>query len=154
MGKPKRLAWGKSPFDDMDPDELLFWARRMYAVCTEARSVMALCHSADPWSSFWSLRGSGGDALVKANTVVEEIERRFDHESIYRSFYRYAVDLLFGPSLGVGWHICTVEGCGQMTGRGVREVQGAQPVPRCPSHRETPMRPITWEDLSPDKAVR
>lgn len=148
MAKPERLAWGKSPFDDMEHDELLLWARRMYHACTETRSVMALTRGLQSSSTFWGPGGTGGDAMTKVEFVVEEIEKRFDRESIYRSFYRYAVDLLFSPKLGFAWAICTVEGCGQMLGR----YDPAMPPPTCPSHRETPMRPITWDDLSPRHA--
>lgn len=143
MAEPKRLAWGKSPFDDMDRDELLLWARRMYAACVSARSVMALSMGPEP-SSFWKEGGSGFDAMSKADMVVEEIERRFDSESVYRMFYRYADDLLFKPSLGFGWHICPEDGCGQMIGHD----DESQPVPTCLKHKTT-MRPIVWNDLRP-----
>jgi hypothetical protein len=115
----------------------------MYSACVSARSVLALTRGPEPWSPFWRPKGSGADATAKVDMIVEEIERRFDSESIYRSFYRYAVDLLFRPDLGFGWHICTVDGCGEMIGRD----DPSRPVPVCHTHGDTPMRPIVWNDL-------
>jgi hypothetical protein len=83
--------------------------------------------------------------MEMVDAVVEEIERRFDHESIYRMFYRYALDLLFRPHIGFGWHICTADGCGEMIGR----YDETAPVPVCRKHKVS-MRPIVWNDLRPE----
>ncbi len=144
--KPKKLPWGKSPFDDMKHEELLFWTRRMYSACESSRSVMSnLRSSAEPGSLFWGDGGSGGRALAKTSVVVEEIERRFDRESIFLSFYRYAVDLLFAPELGYGWHLCTASGCDTMIGSSDPKAY----LPKCPVHPSGKMRPIVWDDLKP-----
>lgn len=81
--------------------------------------------------------------MAMADLIVEEVERRFDHESIYRSFYRYAVDLLFTPALGFGWEICMVEGCDIMMGASI----GKRARPKCIRHPNATMRPISWDDL-------
>lgn len=212
---PKKLAWGETPFDDMDRDELLDWskrmldactvarvtfsalrdgwatttdpywnhtgtggkafakvklvvvnsagyhtadakrstlldaARRLYAACPSARSALVILRASMPSLSFWSQGRTGATALARLDAIVEEIERRFDSESIYRSFYRYANDLYFGPELGLGWHICQVDGCDVMVGHS----GGSQLPPRCLRHGEGKMRPITWDDLKPLAAV-
>ena len=144
--KPRKLPWGKSPFDDMPHDELLLWARRMYAACTSSRHVLTMLRR-DERGGFWGRDGSGGQSLSMLDLVVDGIERRFDHESIYRSFYRYAVDLLFTPEHGFGWRICGEPGCDDMIGQGPDEHR----VPCCPRHPDAPMRRITWDDLKPGR---
>jgi hypothetical protein len=145
MSRPKDLPWGKSPFDDMPREELLLWARRMYTACEHARGVLSNVEaSMPPGNPFWSARGTGGHALRMCTFVVEEVERRFDRESIFRSFYRYAVDLLFPVDLqvgGYGWHRCLADKCDIFIG----DYESEKVV--CPMHPSAKTRRIIWEDL-------
>lgn len=94
-----------------------------------------MLRSHDPDSPYWGLSGSGGNALEMGTQALEPYERNAKRrESIYRSFFRYAVDLLF-DGLGVGWKICDADGTMLAPGEhGCIQCKG-------------PMRPITWEDL-------
>jgi hypothetical protein len=58
---------------------------------------------------------------------------------IYRALTRYAVDLLFGPELGSGWHICDADGTMLGKTRGQSE-------PKC-IQCGGKMRPIEPKDL-------
>jgi hypothetical protein len=144
----ENLPWGKSPFDDMPHEELLFWARRMYVACEHARGALSNIESSmPPGHLFWSVGGTGGHALRMCTFVVKEVQRRFDHESIYRSFYRYAVDLLFPVDLqvGRGWHRCLAGECDILV------INYESKKAECPAHPGAETRAITWEDLSPEK---
>jgi hypothetical protein len=141
----KKLKWGETPFDKMDRAQLLLHCQRMYDACTGSRSLLRQFEWADPNSPFWGRKhGSGGRELAKLSDIVETIEATFDHESIYRAFFRYATDLLF-PTLGIGsrWHVC--DKCGSMQGAAC---DGA--VHLCVMCKST-MRPIVWADLSPTR---
>jgi hypothetical protein len=142
----KRLKWGETPWDKLSRDELLREVQRMYAAITAARSVLHILRHHDQDSVFWKA-GSGGSSIEECDQVTERVETEFDGEDVYRSFFRFATDLLFedrGKNMRANWHVCQ---CGIMTGHtgpGVPVCAGCEAA-GC----KVPMRPITWDDLKP-----
>jgi hypothetical protein len=136
--KPRELEWGETPWDDMPREELLREMQRAYAAVNAARSVLGILQGPDP-SAFWKPRGSGYRALAMCTAVTSRVEERFDSESVYRAFYRYAVDVLFAPELGFGWAVCEN---GHMVGAG----NDMRPPTKCFQCKK-PMRPIEWRDI-------
>jgi hypothetical protein len=146
----KDLEWGQTPWDDLSRDDLLREVRRMYAAIVALETVAKLCRVSDEASPFWSMRGTGGRGLEHARQILQPLHAAYGSESIFRSYFRYAVDLLF-DGLGVEWAVCDV--CGQMLGGhlgadGSYKSVAGQP---CASHlgRECSgiLRPLKWEDL-------
>ncbi len=138
----KVLEWGQTPFDDWDRDRLLLEVRRMFHALQSAHSVLRMCRDG---SAFWGQEGTGGRALTLAAEVMGPIESQYEDETIYRSYYRYAVDLLFSPEVGVGWMVC--DQCGSMWGRGGNRSLAATCIsPKCNC---APLRPLAWSDLEP-----
>lgn len=143
--KKKRLEWGETPWDAMPREELLREVQRGYSALTAARGVLSMTKALDPSSPFWiGPYGTGGRALAKCNAVVEPIEARFDGEDIYRSFFRYADDLLFGTEIGSGWRVCPN---GHMFASNLTDLS-AETCSIC----KGAMRAITWADLAPKAA--
>lgn len=103
----KTLNWGETPWDSLTREELLREVQRTYIALLHCRSVMKLSRGPNPEpNSFWdSERGTGNRAMAMANQVLNPISAEFSDEEIYRSFFRYAVDLLF-DGLGEGWVVC------------------------------------------------
>jgi len=134
---------------DATRSTLLDADRRLYAACPSARSTLTTLRAYLRSLPCWSPGRTGATALARLDAIVEETECGFDSESIYRSFYRYANDLYFGPELGRGWHVCQVDGCDVMLGHS----SGSQAAPKCLRHGEGTMRPITWADLKPREAA-
>lgn len=119
MTDKTELKWGETPFDRMTNEELLLNAKRMYAALVSLNSVARLCKGTDDDNSFWGKGGSGGAALEEGNQALDAIHEQYSSEDIYRSYFRYAVDLLFesnGFRIGFGWAVCPE--CGIMLGAG------------------------------------
>jgi hypothetical protein len=113
-----KLGWGETPFDNLTKDELLRLTQKMYSAIESAHSCLAIIKISSDNGLFWGRDGTGGNALEKCEQVIRPIEKEFDSESIYRSFYRYANDLLFDRKnfgiIGSGWVVCPK--CLQMVG--------------------------------------
>ena len=143
MTSDKTLKWGETPFDSLSRDELLLLVKKMYAFVTNGRSCLSIQRAVDPSSAYWGRSGSGGIAIAMADQIIDSVEAGFDSENVYRSFYRYARDLLFDSSefdIGAGWVVC-VE-CGTMIGDSTERTSvcidcGGQ------------TRAIEWGDLEP-----
>lgn len=121
----------------------------MYSAVVSLGSCMRVSRVSNPSSPYWSADGSGGRALLKADQI-EAIKEKYYSEDIYRSFFRYADDLLF-TGVGFGWDVCpkcgTMVGasggnkkrhtglrCGDVIGFKQRECDGI-------------LRPLQWDDL-------
>ena len=138
-----KYQWGETPFDDMDREELLRTAQRLWSGMVSARSCLRVFRAIDESSPYWCPQGAGGRALAKMDEVHEALSPDDEaSESIYRSFFRYADDLLFeNATLSSGWMICD-------KGHMIARISGP-PLTDCTMCKR-PMRPIEWRDLSPD----
>lgn len=137
-----KLKWGQTPWDKMSKSELLREVQRMFTALESARSAMKL--SSDMSHPFWSDIGSGGRALSKANQVIESIYDKYDSESVYRSFYRYAISLLFNVPDKEKWVVCSE--CGAMYSPGELD----KPCGIFPSGKKDckgTLRALNWSDL-------
>jgi hypothetical protein len=145
MNNTKRvLEWGETPWDDMPREQLIRETQRMYAALVAAHGPLAMIKYSDPTSPFWGRGGTGGDAL----TMVKQALAPYPDEPAYRSFFRYAVDLLF-EGLGSKWMIC--EKCEGMTGS--YDDRSPTSCVSCRMKDEVGgvLRPIRWDDLKPTK---
>ena len=113
MPEYAELKWGETPFTHMTHEELLFAANQMYAACVSARSVLRMSSMRGDHYYWDPQEGSGGRALNKLDQVVEPTEEKYSPEKIYRSFFRYADDVLFTNVSKSLWAICPE--CGVMT---------------------------------------
>lgn len=159
----RELKWGETPWDAMSRDELLREVQRMYAALGSLGNVARMTKHANPDSPYWGKDGSGGRAIEMERQIAASLSE-YDGEDMYRSFFRYAYDLLFDQSngyrLGFGWVICPE--CGQMVGStykgdGVYVSNAGQP---CAKHGIGKpdcvgiLRPIEWSDLAPSQEPR
>lgn len=136
------LEWGETPWDDMPREELVRETQRLYAALVEARRVLESYGCGDSKNPFWQRGGDGGDALEMAG---EALGTYGDVRAVlYRSFFRYAVGLLF-PGVGADWHVCVA--CGLIIGSDER----ADVIHD--GHARAPTRPIEWRDLAPKRAA-
>lgn len=143
----ERLEWGETPWDKKTREELLLDVKRMYGAIVALNSVCSLCKCGQEVSSFWSNEeGSGFRALELARQILEPIHKEYDSEDIYRSFFRYAYDLLFDGKMGFGWYVCDT--CKRMIGRSqdkeTREGDWCM-FPPC----QGKYRKLTWQDMKP-----
>lgn len=142
----RKLEWGETPWDDMPREQLLREVQRMYAALLAARSPLAMWKLRDPESPFWSIHGTGGRALSMADQALAP----YPNEPAYRSFFRYAVDLLF-EGVGSNWMIC--EGCLGMVGNHLDRPTSCC-LPRCEKADPKPVfRKICWDDLKRTQGV-
>lgn len=158
----KELAWGCTPWDDWPREKLLREVQRMYAALISVNSCLSILRRGDN-AGFWgsheanqSLRqnqfpdefcaGSGWISLEEARQILEPLHAEYSSERMFRSFFRYAGDLLFDGTSHYRWAIC--DACGTMVG----DFAG-KPCPDC-QHAKRPeyiMRPLEWRDL--DKSL-
>lgn len=148
MRKAKKLKYGETPFDKLSPEEMKRALCRAYSAVSCLASCLRITRCADETSPFWSMRGSGGRALAKAEAVLDPVEKEFDGESIYRAYFRYADDLLFSPEVGFNWAYCPT--CKQMVGPSGdkppswgKVCREAMPFGKC----DSVLRPLEWADL-------
>lgn len=99
----------------------------------------------DP-APYWSSIGSGGRALAKARQAEAAALQGACPGELYRGFYRYADDLLFGAPVGYGWRVCPA---GHMTGTDPGQLERLECVICRLQGKDAPVRPITWQDLTP-----
>lgn len=88
MSRPVRLPPlrdGETPWDSMPAEELRFEVVRMYQALTAARSALAVISTGDE-SPYWGPNGSGGAALLVADSTLAPYEAR--DEEIYDAYFR------------------------------------------------------------------
>lgn len=144
------LEWGQTPWDGLSRDELLREVQRMYAAVTALGSVVRSHRHMSPESPYWGTRGVGGRALEMERQIVEPLDTMYGSDALFRSFFRYALDLLFDCSvyeIGSDWAVCPE--CGQMVGIRLHSAAG---LPCSSAGLGKPacsgiLRPIQWNDL-------
>lgn len=143
----RELKWGQTPWDNLPREELLRHVQRLYAALVAARSALSLVGHGEA-SGFWDRRrGSGGRALAQSDIALGKALAGHDSENVYRSFFRYAVDLLFLPELGRYWTAC--DGCTSFWGDEQGNLAG-KPCRECAAlGRHSIRRPLEWRDLAP-----
>ena len=101
-----KMKWGQTPFDLMSESEVRETAKVMFAALESTYGVLNIqsYRSKDP---YWQ-RGYGGKAFRRVRSIIEGIRGKYDEESIYRMYYRYACSLMFGDSDAEPWLICPV----------------------------------------------
>ena len=154
MSRKRTLKWGETPFHHLSHDELLRTTERMYAAILSMNFALKMCDDGSD-AGFWGTEGSGGTALEKARQIIKPIHTAYSDEDIYRSFFRYANDLLFDRStykIGFGWVVCDT--CKVMVGETVQgdsylnhKCSEIFDYKKCPGT----FRPLTWGDLAPIK---
>lgn len=147
MSEQINLEWGETPWDNLTREELLREVQRYHSALESAASVMRQLAFGSQLL-FWS-EGPGGKALAKAEQAREHIAG-FSSETVYRSFFRYADDLLF-EGMGDRWRIC--DRCAVMCSL-IGEPRNKNHLLCHDCERkgiESYTRPITWDDLKPLK---
>lgn len=146
-----KLQWGETPWDKLSQEELLREVQRIFSALQSTESVLRILRAQDVESSFWSDQGTGGQALDRAAQVINPIYERYDGETMYKSFFRYAPSLLFNVPVEEKWIICPV--CGGMWGwrKDIAQYVGTL----CSEHPMTQqseckgvLRWLEWSDLA------
>lgn len=148
MRNVKRLKYGQTPWDRLTKKELLLMVCRYHSALSSAASCLWMMHSENV---YWSVKGSGGRALAKADFLrnISGEDSDLGAEKIYRSFFRYTDEVLF-PGLALDtlgpWQICDT--CGAM----VKVIIGGSPShfgsTKCSGH----FREFRMEDIRKDLA--
>lgn len=128
------LAFNETSFDRMSKEELLRHCQRLYAA-TSALVDDSPC------------------AREKCVIALELARDGYDAEDLYHSFYRYAGQLLFGPSVAHArdhnWAVC--DSCTQYlapAGIGRTSYAGKKHGELHPGHScKGTLREPTWEDI-------
>lgn len=149
----KKLEWGQTPWDSLTREELLREVQRMYCALSSLNDIVLGERDRNPDHPFWGKDGRGGRGVEMANQALSRLDE-YDRESVYRSFFRYAYDLLFnedsGVEIGFRWIVCPK--CGVMIGNR----RGASLGVACgnvglTSGCDGVFRQIEWSDLEPVK---
>lgn len=146
----KELQWGETPWDGLSREELLREIQRMYAAVSAMHSALRITSRGET-TGYWGPRGTGGEAIEMGRQITEPLREAYGGESVYRSFFRYALDLLFEspPSyrIGFGWAVCPV--CGRMFGETPdgRSSVGARCADLYPADCPGVLRKLEWADL-------
>lgn len=144
------LKWGQTPWDDLSKEELLREVQRMYCALSGAYGILQGDQQNSPNSLFYGYDGRGGRALEMARQALSRLEN-YDSEDVYRSFFRYAYDLLFvenpNAEIGFGWLVCPK--CGVMIGNKTKDQLGV----RCSTTGlrqdcDGVLRLLEWSDLA------
>lgn len=141
--KPADLQFGETPFDDLTRGELLRLVQAYHAAAVSARSVLAMTEYHQKEHPYWGPDGSGGRAKRRLEYLLARCGdggANSRSERIYRSFFRYATDLLFAG----------VDGDKDYWGI---DAKGEMVAPSAPGdiNRFTglPLRPLKWSDIVP-----
>ncbi|MCB0257355.1 MAG: hypothetical protein KDI55_26840 [Anaerolineae bacterium] len=143
----KQLDWGQTPWDNLTREELLRTVQKMYITIETQNHVLSNIVQFRRHEPYWSGKGVGGRALEMARQIIQPVILEWEVESLYRSFYRYAEDLLFDCSkheqLGKNWAVCPK--CGTMLGSADHFGKPCWDTSNC----DGIMRPLTWDDMKP-----
>ncbi len=169
----KELQWGETPWDNLTKEELLREVQRMYAALASLHSIIIMDletgrllaeHDGRPdpgKSPYWGTGGVGGAALEMCRQIYARLEAQgYDlGENLYRSFYRYARDLLFEPTeymmVRPCWAVCSE--CGNMIGSSKGKSENdliGKPCADRPFGKpdcKGVYRSLIWDDLKPKK---
>lgn len=154
--RPKLLAWGQTPWDGLSKEELLKEVWRMYVALQGALGIVNQYRHLSSHALFWTKEGRGGATLEESRQALARLNR-YDSESVYRSFFRYASDLLFDANgydmITWGWHICPK--CRAMWGSKTRDMSGQQctEMPGGARQCDGVLRPLQWSDLRGEAAT-
>jgi hypothetical protein len=174
LNMTKELEWGETPWDDLTREELLKEVWKMFSALQSANSVLQRAVDARflPFVDlsdgdfsraqrevvqlaandlYWG-QGTGGAAIDKVNQALSRANK-YSSENLYRSFFRYADDLLFKRTtkrIGWGWVVCSK--CGQMVGE-TRDGKSdlGKPCKYGEKDCKGTYRRLKWSDLSPKK---
>lgn len=143
----KELNWGETPWDNLPKEELLREVQRMFFALQSADDVLRVFQRQD--HPFWEKSGRGGRALDRAAQVIEPVYEAYDQEDVYRSFYRYAVSLLFEVPDYERWIVCSE--CGDMQSGGLAASYVGSVCKDAFRRGECQgiMRWLEWKDLAP-----
>ena len=148
----KELNYGETPWDNLSKDELLLEVKRMYSALDSSVMVLDQFKSSQKGHPYWKKDGTGGKAYEKCNQIMTKIHSEYDKENIFRSYFRYATDLLFDHreyKIGFNWVICPI--CGSMIGDDKNEYNGKlcdDVMPKLKTKNcNGIVRPIIWDDL-------
>jgi hypothetical protein len=102
------LPFGHSQFSGMSREELQLQCERLYSALISVGVAADLASSNGP-SAFWGPGGTGEVGLSKYKQAIKLAEGGYCNEDFYRSFYRYADELLFEtpPRSTLRWSVCT-----------------------------------------------
>ncbi len=149
---PRDLQWGETPWNtpDMPREQLVREVQRMYAALTAARGPLWIAARDNADHPYWKRGGIGGDALEMVEQALSPYKGNHDgngYEPAYRSFFRFATDLLF-DGFGFGWAICKNEHL-----LALHDGKRVEVCERCRASGdgEAFMRPLQWSDLEPRK---
>ena len=152
--RKKRLSWGQTPFHRMTKKQLLVHAMRMYSALESTRSALAISKHNESSHPYW-INGTGGRALEKAEQALQHVNKGFDMENVYRSFFRYGIDLLFDDTDKIGiktkWGVC--DKCDCMYGGNNAGIEIGEPLkdtvgqPCITPNCDGVLRALTWGDL-------
>jgi hypothetical protein len=109
------LPFGHSQFSGMSREELQLHCERLYSALISVGVAADLASSNGP-SAFWGPGGTGGVGLSKYKQAIRLAEGGYCNEDFYRSFYRYADELLFEtpPRSTLRWSVCST--CNEVFG--------------------------------------
>lgn len=154
----KTLEWGRTPWDEMNREELLREVERMYSALLSVNSALKLTRFNEEGNPFFGTSGTGGRALEKARQILEPLHAQYEEGDgeLYRAYFRYADDLLFdrstGYRIGAGWAVCPE--CGVMIGESMdgKSKIGESCGTVFPTNDKCPgvMRALSWDDLKPN----
>jgi hypothetical protein len=147
----RKLEWGETPWDDMPREQLVREVQRMYSALILARGPLINGKRREESSPYWRRGGVGGDAIDRVEQALSPYKNDESdgggYEPAYRSFFRYAVDLLFDGH-GSNWAVCENE---HMIGAYFSDRPETCSLCRETGKGEVSMRPITWDDLQPKR---
>ena len=143
----RTIAWGQTPFTGMTREQLERHTQRLYAASESMISALKLIRVDNEASPFYGPDGTAGRAIEMGEQALGLVKKGFDSETIYRSFFRYSLDLLFHSrraNIGHGWGVCSR--CGMMV---APFTQGSPCGPFGKEGCIGTFRRIRWSDLKP-----
>lgn len=168
--RKKKLKWGQTPWDDMSREELLKTIWRLWVALDRSNGILqsmlfTTCiqegidakspQAFEAISPYWGKEGMGGAALEMVRQAVDPIQNQVDGETMFRSFFRYADDLLFDQNgfcfIGSNWVVCPKCNCMYGSRRGDMVGKKCSDHPFGKEECGGVFRKLQWEDLRPTK---